>query len=203
MVLREDREDAIEETKLRAVGLTKPSVRERLGPKVNEYRETRRGSPPPKHGPKYDGRTCHICKVKGHIARDYPESDGKRLNSTKEKTGEGKRTSETGGEPTNDRAKKSIARRGRTERATGNNGGRGRSDSGRGGRKPKARWALGRHTTAGATCGHYGIANHTEDQCWSKNATLNPFAGRRASKQLVTMALLNAQNKETDKQWKA
>ena len=68
LVLLQDREHVIEETKLRAVGLNRVPVRERVGPKVNDRSRgsTRANSPPAANlrGRTLEKRSCNRCNKK-------------------------------------------------------------------------------------------------------------------------------------------
>ena len=78
MILRQDRESVIEESKLRAVGLQRIFVKDRLGGRP-EQRQVE--NPPAKYVKNADGskaaetRSCNICRVKGHLAYNCPEKN--------------------------------------------------------------------------------------------------------------------------------
>ena len=64
LVLRQDREGVIEETKLRAVGLNRISVKDRLGPRVNDrFGEQPQEQSPPGLGiiKEKERRICNTC----------------------------------------------------------------------------------------------------------------------------------------------
>ena len=85
MVLRQDQEDVIEQSKLRAVGLQKIPMKERLGDR------SRREESPPRANTKTkepERRACHICKVKEHLAYNCPDK-GATLDAPKVDMGGG------------------------------------------------------------------------------------------------------------------
>ena len=77
LVLRQDIELVIEETKLRAVGLSRVSVKDRLGPRVNErLGSTARDnnpSPAEHRGRLPKKRNCNRCNKRGHLAYACPD----------------------------------------------------------------------------------------------------------------------------------
>lgn len=138
MVLRQDREDAIEENKLRAVGLTKIPIRDRLGPRLPEKRESARErrsrSPTPEVKP--DTTMCHHCKTVGHISANCPDRAETRTALANIRREERRRSGGTDQGADQERAKISTGGRGSTARQTGTHGGRGGSTGRRDGRAP-------------------------------------------------------------------
>ena len=158
LVLRQDRELVIEETKLRAVGLNRVSVKDRLGSKVNDRLggSARANTPPPPthRGRPVEKRSCNRCNKRGHLAyacpdRSPPPAD--RVPTTKPKMGEAKRSApdnpEREGKPTT-RARTAATERGNhpSNRGSGRGGGRsnGYTGGGRGSYGQKSR--VGSHT---------------------------------------------------------
>ena len=77
LVLRQDRELVIEETKLRAFGLSRVSFKDRLGPRVNErLGSTSRDNnalPAEHRGRLPEKRNCNRCNKRGHLAYACPD----------------------------------------------------------------------------------------------------------------------------------
>lgn len=138
MVLRQDREEVIEENKLRAVGLTRIPVRHRLGSRMPEKREIARErrshSPTPQVKP--DTRMCHHCKIIGHISANCPDRAETRVALANIRREERRRPNNTGNSTEQARAKISTGGRSSSDRHAGPHGGRGGSTGGREGRAP-------------------------------------------------------------------
>ena len=212
LVLRQDRELVIEETKLRAVGLSRTPVKDRLGPRNTErLGNTSRdhNAPPADHGGRLpEKRNCNECHKRGHLAYACPDrtpSPSDAAPTTKGEMGEAKRA--TPDTPDNEGKPSTRARTAATERANNSNtrgagGGGGRSNSYSGGgrnaydRKSK----VGSHSTVGAVCAHCGRENHTDAQCWKLHPELNPYAARAETANMVRIA---DEDQDNNRQWEA
>ena len=158
LVLRQDKELVIEETKLRVVGLRRVSVKDRLGPRVNERlggtARDNNASPADRRGKLLEKRSCNRCNKRGHLAyacldRTPPPSSS--AHPSRDETGEAKCSApnnpEKEGKPST-RACTAATKRGNNPdtRGAGRGGGRsnGCNGGGRGayGQKSKVRTRL-------------------------------------------------------------
>ena len=220
LVLRQDREGVIEQTKLRAVGLNRIPVKDRLGERMIDRLEerTRDFSPPPRSGRnrerERERRYCNLCKNRGHLSTLCPERfqpEPRLTEPVKAEMGDTKRQATDYGNPgPNTKARTAMTDKLSSRFQNSNNGrggrggrsrGRGRGNFGRGGRNNERGVFLNnKHMTEGATCSHCGIRNHTADQCWSLHKELNPYQPRTEH---INMVKAVGENLEANKRWEA
>ena len=168
MVLRQSREKAIEETKLRVVGLSNYQAASRRQKKTGE--EGRHTEPVGERPAKKEERICNHCGVQGHIARNCPTlPSGSRPVAGKS---DRKRQTPAGDDKSPTRPKLAMEVR---------LGARGaiaaRPPNGRTGGSPAPRPVNTRnnHMTEGVIYSHCGTRNHTAAQCWTLHPDLCPF----------------------------
>ena len=168
LVLRQAREKAVEETKLRAVGMSNFQNSERSG-RRNRTREENVNRDQPQNDKDRERRTCNSCGVRGHIARDCPtpSTTGKK----DAEKGDRKRPSTASDDKSSGKPRLSLEERLGTPNPPPKSGRR--NNSGARGVNPK-----NPHMTEGAVCTHCGIINHNADQCWTLHPELNPFMKR-------------------------
>ena len=200
LVLRQDRELVIEETKLRAVGLSRVSVKDRPGPRVNERlgstAKNNNASPAEHRGRLPEKRNCNRCNKRGHLAYACPDRTPPLSGSappTRGEMGEAKRAAPD--TPNKDGKPSTRARTVATERVNNSNtrgagrgGGRSNSYSGGGRNAYDRKSKVGSHSTVGAVCAHCGRENPTDAQCWKLHPELNPYAARAEHANMVRIA---------------
>ena len=209
LALRKGREGIIEQRKLRAVGLTRVSVKDRLGERPRHVKEPYQERTPendPGKNRERERRICNNCKIRGHLARNctlppQPQSpDRKRTGDTKRQATD----TDTGNNPPSTKARTAATeypnrytdskqpsgsgrRGGGRQSGTTNRGGRS------GGRPPYVK-----HTTGNATCSHCGFRCHTVEQCWTLHEELRP--PRREKVKLVNV---KEENMAANRRWEA
>ena len=209
-VLRQDRELVIEETKLRAVGLSRVPIKDRLGPRVNERlgktSKDNNASPTEPRGKLPEKRSCNRCNKRGHLAyacldRTPPPSGV--APPTRGEMGEAKRaapdTPDKDGKPTKG-ARTAVTERvnNSNARGAGRGGGRSNSYSGGGRNAYDRKSKVGSHSIVGAVCAHCGRENHTDAQCWKLHPDLNPYAARAEHANMVRIA---DEDQDNNRQW--
>lgn len=161
LVLRQAREKAVEETKLRAVELSNHQTFYRL-----RNRRKRRPAEEEHAGErnsKKEERNCNLCGVKGHLAKSCPTPPS---GSRPQPRGDRKRQPTVADDKSPTRPKLAMEDR-LGER--GVPGGRAGGLS-----TPRPVNSRNTHTTEGATCSHCGTKNHSAGLC-----TLNCALSRR------------------------
>ena len=163
----------MEETKLRAVGLSHFQNSERGATRRNKIKESNHKDDTPKdRSHDREKRTCNNCGVRGHIARNCPSplsSTPKVLDKVDRKRHAPVADGKSPVRPRvslEDRLGPPNAPPPRASRVKGKGG----SSKGVNPRNP--------HMTEGAVCSHCGILNHNADQCWTLHPSLNPFMKR-------------------------
>lgn len=211
LVLLQDRELVIEETKLRDVGLNRVSVKERLGPRVNDRLGGTAGHDnsllTTPRGKIIAKRSCNRCHIRGHLAHACIDRTPppKANPPTKGDMGETKPpatdNADREGKPTS-KARTAATDRPQYHRNRGAGRGGGRTNGsaigGRSNYTPRAK--MGSHTTQGALCTHCGDENHTAEQCWKLHPELNPFAAKHENANMVN--LVN-ENHDINRRWEA